>query len=304
MFKEYIKVINHWSLLIQGGVVPAKIIDGKAVAKKIREDIKEEVEKLKQEGIHPGLAVVLAGNNPASMIYVKNKGEACRSAGIYSEEHRLPEDTSESALIELIEKLNNDPQIHGILVQLPLPDHINKDLILTSISPEKDVDGFHEINMGRLLTGRNGLAPCTPLGIIKLLDHYHIPIEGRFAVILGRSNIVGKPVAIMLLHRNATVAICHTRTKNLTEICKMADILIAAAGRPGMITGDMIKEGAVVIDVGINRSDNGKLTGDVDFDSASEKAGWITPVPGGVGPMTIAMLLNNTVKAAKMSLQV
>lgn len=274
-------------------------MDGKAVAKSIREGLKEEVDRLKKEDIYPGLAVVLVGDNPASMIYVKNKGEACRAAGIYSEEHRLPEDTKESELLELINRLNNDPRIHGILVQLPLPSHIDKDRVLKSISPEKDVDGFHEINMGRLLTGQEGLVPCTPLGIMKLLEYYHIPVEGRFAVVVGRSNIVGKPVAMMLLQRNATVTICHTRTRNMTETCRMADILIAAAGKPGMITGDMIKDGAVVIDVGINRSDMGKLIGDVDFESVSKKAGWITPVPGGVGPMTIAMLLYNTVKAAK-----
>ena len=278
----------------------AKIMDGKAVAKSIREGLKEEVERLKKEDIFPGLAVVLVGNDPASAIYVKNKGEACRSAGIYSEEHILPENTKESELLEMINRLNNDPAIHGILVQLPLPSYINKDLILKSISPEKDVDGFHEINMGRLLIGLEGLVPCTPLGIIKLLEFYHIPVEGSFAVIVGRSNIVGKPVAIMLLQRSATVTVCHTRTKNMAEMCRMADILIAAVGRPGMITGDMIKDGAVVIDVGINRTGNGKLSGDVDFESVSKRAGWITPVPGGVGPMTIAMLLYNTVKAAKL----
>ena len=278
----------------------ANIIDGKEVSKKIREEIREEVEKLKSAGVHPGLAVVLAGDNPASRVYVKNKGEACRSAGIHSEEHKLPADVKESELIDIINRLNKDPRINGILVQLPLPLHINKDLVLKSISPDKDVDGFHEINMGRLFIGQEGLIPCTPSGIIKLLEYYNIPVEGKFAVVVGRSNIVGKPVAMMLLHRNATVAICHTRTKNLKEVCLMGDILIAAAGRQGMITGDMVKEGAVVIDVGINRMDNGKLTGDVDFESASKKAGWITPVPGGVGPMTIAMLLYNTLKAAKM----
>jgi len=279
----------------------ANIMDGKAVARSIREGLKEEIEGLKKKGIHPGLAVVLVGENPASMVYVKNKGEACRSAGIYSEEHKLPAETKEADLLGLINQLNKDPRIHGILVQLPLPAHINKDRILASVSPEKDVDGFHEINMGRLLIGQEGLVPCTPLGIMKLLEHYHIPVEGRFAVVVGRSNIVGKPVALMLLQRNATVTICHTRTKNMGEVCRMADILIAAAGRPGMITADMIREGAVVVDVGINRLDTGKLTGDVDFESASKRAGWITPVPGGVGPMTIAMLLYNTVKAAKMA---
>jgi methylenetetrahydrofolate dehydrogenase (NADP+)/methenyltetrahydrofolate cyclohydrolase len=279
----------------------ANIMDGKAVARSIREGLKEEVEGLKKKGIHPGLAVVLVGENPASMVYVKNKGEACRSAGIYSEEHKLPAEMKEADLLRLINQLNKDSRIHGILVQLPLPAHINKDRILASVSPEKDVDGFHEINMGRLLIGQEGLVPCTPLGIMKLLEHYHIPVEGRFAVVVGRSNIVGKPMALMLLQRNATVTICHTRTKNMGEVCRMADILIAAAGRPGMITADMIREGAVVVDVGINRLDTGKLTGDVDFESASKRAGWITPVPGGVGPMTIAMLLYNTVKAAKMA---
>ncbi len=279
--------------------MPAKIIDGKAVAKHIRDNIAKEVEKLKHEGIHPGLAVVLAGDNPASMVYVRNKGDACRAAGIYSEEHRLPADTSEAELLGLIAKLNKDTRIHGILVQLPLPEQVDKDHILKAILPEKDVDGFHEINMGRLMTGQDGLVPCTPLGIIKLLEHYKIQIEGKNAVIVGRSNIVGKPVALMLLQRNATVTICHTRTKNMSELCRQADILIAAVGRSKMISGDMIKEGAVVIDVGINRLASGKLAGDVDFEGASEKAAWITPVPGGVGPMTIAMLLYNTVKAAK-----
>lgn len=278
----------------------AKIIDGKLVAKTIREGLKAEVDVLKKDGIEPGIAVVLVGESPASMVYVKNKGEACRSTGIYSEEHRLPDSTEESELLALIDRLNMDARIHGILVQLPLPNHINKDKILKAISPEKDVDGFHEINMGRLFTGQEGLVPCTPFGIIKLLEHYNIPVGGKFAVIVGRSNIVGKPVAIMLLHKNATIAVCHTRTANLQEICSMADIVIAAAGRPGMITGDMIKEGAVVIDVGINRLESGKLAGDVDFESASKRAEWITPVPGGVGPMTIAMLLYNTVKAAKL----
>ena len=277
----------------------AKILDGKAVAKHIRENIAKEVEKLKHEGIHPGLAVVLVGNNPASIIYVRHKGEACRTAGIYSEEHRLPADTSETDLLGLIDKLNKDPRVHGILVQLPLPEQINKDHILKTISPDKDVDGFNEINMGRLMTGQDGLVPCTPLGIMKLLEHYRIQIEGKYAVVVGRSNIVGKPVAMMLLHRNATVTICHTRTKNMSEICRQADILIAAVGRSRMISGDMIKDGAVVIDVGINRLDTGKLAGDVDYEGAAEKAAWITPVPGGVGPMTIAMLLYNTVKAAK-----
>lgn len=280
--------------------MPANILDGKAVSKKIREEIRKEVERLKDEGIQPGLAVVLVGENPASMIYVRNKGEACRAAGMHSEEHKLPDSISETELLKLIDRLNRDPRIHGILVQLPLPAHINKDLVLKSILPDKDVDGFHEINMGRLLIGMEGLIPCTPLGIIKLLEHYNIDVAGKFAVVVGRSSIVGKPVALMLLQRNATVTICHTKTKNLEEICRMADILIAAAGRPLMITGDMIKDGAVVVDVGINRLETGKLAGDVDFESASKRAGWITPVPGGVGPMTIAMLLYNTVKAARL----
>jgi len=277
----------------------AIIMNGKTVAESIREELRGEVEKLEGAGIRPGLAVILVGEDPASMIYVRNKGKACHAVGIYSEEHRLPGDIKETELLELIDRLNNDPHIHGILVQLPLPPHINKDLVLESISPDKDVDGFHVVNMGRLLTGEEGLAPCTPLGIVRLLEYYHITIEGKFAVIVGRSTIVGKPVALMLLQRNATVVICHRKTKNLTEICRMADILIAAAGRPAIITGEMIKDGAVVIDVGINRLDNGRLVGDVDFEAASKRAGWITPVPGGVGPMTIAMLLYNTLKAAK-----
>jgi len=281
----------------------ANIIDGKAVAGELREEIRAEVEGLKRLGIQPGLATVIVGDDPASRLYVKRKGEACRAVGIYSEEHRLPGDTSEADLISLIDKLNEDSKIHGILVQLPLPDAIDADRIISTIAPHKDVDGFHEINMGRLLIGRDSFVPCTPLGIIKLLDHYGIEIEGRLAVIIGRSNIVGKPLALLLLHRNATVTICHSRTRNLGEISRMADIVVVAVGRPKTLTEDMVKAGAAVIDVGINRLEGRKIVGDVDFDPVAEKAGWITPVPGGVGPMTITMLLYNTVKAARLAVQ-
>ena len=277
----------------------ARIIDGKKVANALRKEISNEVRQLKEDGITPGLAVILVGEDPASLVYVRKKNEACKEVGIYSEEYHLPAEIKETDLLELIDRLNRNSRIHGILVQLPLPSHMDQNKVIQAILPEKDVDGFHEINMGRLLLGHAGLVPCTPLGIIHLLEYYNIPIEGRVAVVVGRSNIVGKPVSLMLLQRNATVIICHSRTKDLKGITSTGDILVVAAGRPNMITGDMIKEGSVIIDVGINRLENGKLTGDVDFESASRKAGWITPVPGGVGPMTVTMLLYNTVKAAR-----
>ncbi|MCH8029304.1 MAG: bifunctional methylenetetrahydrofolate dehydrogenase/methenyltetrahydrofolate cyclohydrolase FolD [Candidatus Dadabacteria bacterium] len=279
-----------------------EIIDGKKVAKKTREEIARDVAKLKEEtGIVPGLAAVLVGDNPASQIYVRNKRKACAEAGIYSEEHNLSKNASESELLELVKNLNNDDNIHGILIQLPLPEHINETTVLTRVSPLKDVDGFHPHNVGLMVAGNPRFPPCTPNGIIRLLDVYDIPIEGKRAVVVGRSNIVGKPVSMLLLHRHATVTICHSRTKPLKEVTKTADILVAAIGRPRFITADMVTEGVVVIDVGINHLPDGKLTGDVDFEGVSEKASYITPVPGGVGPMTIAMLLWNTLRSAKLS---
>ncbi len=277
----------------------ASIIDGKAVASEIRAKIKKDVEQLRSKGIVPGLAAVLVGDNPASQVYVRNKRKACEEAGIYSEEHKLPADLKQEELVKLVNDLNIDKKINGILIQLPLPKHIDSKVILECVSPDKDVDGFHPYNVGRLTVGDPIFSPCTPYGVVVLLEHYGIKMDGMNAVVIGRSNIVGKPVALMLINRNATVTVCHSRTKDLKERCREADILIVAAGRPRMIRGDMVKEGAVVVDVGINREDNGGLVGDVDFEEASKRAGWITPVPGGVGPMTIAMLLKNTVESSK-----
>ncbi|MCK5710340.1 MAG: bifunctional methylenetetrahydrofolate dehydrogenase/methenyltetrahydrofolate cyclohydrolase FolD [Deltaproteobacteria bacterium] len=282
----------------------AEIIDGKKVSEHIRAQIAEGVKKLKQEtGITPGLAAVLVGEDPASEVYVRNKRKACANAGMYSEEHKLPAETTEEELLALVDKLNNDPNIHGILVQLPLPDHINETKVLRAVSLLKDVDGFHPYNVGLLVEGNPRFIPCTPHGIIKMLEFYDIDIKGKQAVIVGRSNIVGKPVSMLLLHRHATVTVCHSRTKPLDEVTRRADILVAAIGRANFITADMVKEGAVVIDVGINRNEEGKLTGDVDFEAVSQKASYITPVPGGVGPMTISMLLWNTLESAKSSAQ-
>ena len=277
----------------------AKIIDGKAIAVQIRSELKKEIDLLKAKaGISPGLAVILAGNNPASEIYVKYKEKACESLGVYSEIHRLDENVSTESILELVERLNGDKKIHGILVQLPLPKQIDRDRILKAVKLSKDVDGFHPFNLGNLLSGKECFLPCTPQGIVELLDREKIAIQGKKAVVVGRSIIVGKPVALLLLQNHATVTICHSRTVDLAEVTRQADILVAAIGRPKFISGAMIKKGAVVIDVGMNRSE-GKLCGDVDFDSAKETAGAITPVPGGVGPMTIAMLMKNTLKAAR-----
>ena len=280
----------------------AQIIDGKALALSLREGIALEVSHLEKEsGMRPGLAAVLVGDDPASAVYVRNKKIACEKAGIYPEEHLLPASTSQDALLTLIHQLNADPKIHGILVQLPLPSHIESKVILKAVSPEKDADGFHPVNVGRLVEGDPVFVPCTPKGVIHMIDSTGVTIEGKRAVVIGRSNIVGKPVAMLLLHRNATVTICHSRTKDLPSVVREADIVIAAIGKPFFVTSDMVKDGAVVIDVGINRLDNGKLGGDVDFGPVKERAGWITPVPGGVGPMTIAMLLQNTLESAKRS---
>ncbi|MCG3111490.1 MAG: bifunctional methylenetetrahydrofolate dehydrogenase/methenyltetrahydrofolate cyclohydrolase FolD [Candidatus Manganitrophus sp. SB1] len=278
--------------------MPAKRIDGKAIAQEVRARVKTEVEKLGPSD-RPGLAAVLVGENPASKIYVRNKRKACEEVGIYSEEHHLPEETTEAEVLSLVERLNQDPKIHGILVQLPLPKQINERKVLDTVIPEKDVDGFHYINVGKLVANEKGFVPCTPLGIIELLLASKVEIAGANAVIVGRSNIVGKPAALLLLHHHATVTICHSRTKNLPEVCRQADILIAAIGKPQFVKKEMVKEGAVVIDVGINRLPDGRIVGDVDFDPVQERAGAITPVPGGVGPMTIAMLLLNTLQSAK-----
>lgn len=277
----------------------SNIIDGKSIAEEIRTSIKEQVSKMKEAmNINPSLTVILVGDNPASQVYVRNKERACIEVGIDSNIIRMSEKTSEQELLDTIQKLNEDRSVHGILVQLPLPEQINEDKIIAAIDPNKDVDGFHPINRGKLFAGEKSLEPCTPMGIIRLLDHIGYEIEGKNAVIIGRSNIVGKPVALMLLKRNATVTIVHTRTKDIKSITQTADILVVAVGRAKIVDSSYIKEGAVVIDVGINRLD-GKLCGDVDFDDVKDKAGYITPVPRGVGPMTIAMLLENTLTAAE-----
>ncbi len=277
----------------------AELISGKEIGKQIREELKKEIEQLKKEkGVTPGLNVLLVGEDPASQTYVGMKEKTAGNLGINSVVERVPADTSEEEVLNYVEKWNNDDSVHGILVQLPLPDHINEGKVLDAISIEKDVDGFHPENVGRLVVGEDAFIPCTPYGIIKLLEYSNVDIEGKHAVVLGRSNIVGKPISILLLERNATVTICHSRTKNLSEITKQGDIFVVAVGRPEMVTGDMIKPGAVVIDVGVNRVED-KLKGDVEFESAKEVAGMITPVPGGAGPMTITMLMNNTLESAK-----
>ena len=278
----------------------AKILDGKKIAAEIRASVKGETRLLKERGIVPGLAVVLVGDNPASKVYVGQKEKGCLEAGFASFLHRLPGGTSQKDLLDLIGKLNADPLVHGILVQLPLPDQIDEEKVIAAIKPEKDVDGFSPVNMGRLVAGMSAIEPCTPKGIMRLLEASGIELAGKEAVVIGRSNIVGKPVALMLLARSATVTVCHSRTRDLAEHTKRADILVAAVGRPRFVTADMVKDGVVVIDVGINRLEEG-LVGDVDFEGVSEKASWITPVPGGVGPMTIAMLLENTLEQAKLS---
>jgi methylenetetrahydrofolate dehydrogenase (NADP+)/methenyltetrahydrofolate cyclohydrolase len=279
------------------------LIDGKAIAGKIRGEIAVEVNRLEAQGVIPGLAVILVGDNAASRVYVSMKEKACRDVGIYSDEYRLPEETSEIELLHLIDRLNKKNEIHGILVQLPLPAHINESKIIEAITPEKDVDGFHPYNVGRLITGKPLFQPCTPYGIMVMLKESGIDLAGKEVVVVGRSNIVGKPVAFMCLQQNATVTLCHSKTRNLPEKISMADILIAAVGKPEMIKGEWIKKGAVVIDVGVNRVDGGNLVGDVEFSIASKRASYITPVPGGVGPMTITMLLYNTLQSAKRASQ-
>ena len=277
----------------------AKILDGKAMSVALRQEIAARVVKLKEKGITPGLAVILVGNDPASEIYVRNKGKGCEEVGIYSRTIRLPEETSQETLEEEIEKLNADDAIHGILVQLPLPKHLDSHAALARILPEKDVDGFHLLNAGRLMAGTEGVIPCTPRGAMYMIKSTGVDLNGKEAVVIGRSDIVGKPMAMLLMHENCTVTICHSRTKNLAEHTRRADILVAAVGKAGFtVTEDMVKPGAIVIDVAINRAD-GRIWGDVDFDRVKEKASWITPVPGGVGRMTITMLLDNTVDAAE-----
>lgn len=277
----------------------AKIIDGKELSTQFRQQIKEQVEDLKKEGITPGLAVIIVGENPASMTYVKNKIKACEEIGFYSKAIRLAETTKEKELLAHIQELNEDSNIHGILVQLPLPGHISEKAVIDAIHPEKDVDGFHPISVGNLVIGEPCFLPCTPHGVVKMIQSIGTEIAGKHVVVIGRSNIVGKPVAMLLLRENATVTMAHSKTKNLTEMTKAADILVVAIGRAGMIGRKHVKPGAIVIDVGINRNEAGKLVGDVRFDEVKEVAGYITPVPGGVGPMTITMLLFNTLEAAK-----
>lgn len=277
----------------------AEIIDGKAIAAEIREEIAGEVVALKQKGVTPGLAVVLVGEDPASRVYVTMKEKACAAAGIYSDEHKLPAETTETQLLALIDDLNRDERIDGILVQLPLPDHIDENKVLEAISPKKDADGFHPYNVGRLVTGNPLFRPCTPYGVMKMLEHTGIDLTGKEVVVVGRSNIVGKPVALMCLAKHATVTLCHSRTRDLAQKVAQADVLIAAVGRAEMIKGHWIKPGAVVIDVGVNRVGEKKLVGDVEYAAAFERAAAITPVPGGVGPMTITMLLYNTVQSAR-----
>jgi methylenetetrahydrofolate dehydrogenase (NADP+) / methenyltetrahydrofolate cyclohydrolase len=279
----------------------SNIIDGKKVSATIMDELKKEVAELKKNNIAPGLAVVLVGDNPASRVYVNMKKKACATLDIYSEEHKLDKDISQKTLLDLIGKLNADPKINGILVQLPLPKQIDTNLVLETISPEKDVDGFHPYNVGRLVSGSPIFVPCTPFGVMKLLEYSNIDLSGKEAVVVGRSNIVGKPVALLLMQKNATVTICHSKTKDLPGVCRRADVLIAAIGIPKMITAEYVKDGAVVVDVGVNRLDDGSLCGDVDYEMVIDKSSAITPVPGGVGPMTITMLMYNTVMSARLA---
>ena len=279
----------------------AEILSGKIMSESLRKEIAERVSTLKERGLTPGLAVILVGNDPASEIYVRNKGNGCAEVGMYSRTINMPEETTQEQLEAAIEELNNDSAIHGILVQLPLPKHLDENAALAKILPEKDVDGFHLINAGHMLTGTPGVVACTPKGALYMIKSTGVDLNGKEAVVIGRSNIVGKPMAMLLLQQNCTVTMCHSRTKNLAEHTRRADVLVAAVGKAGFVTADMVKPGAIVIDVGINRVD-GKVKGDVDFDAVKEVAGYITPVPGGVGKMTITMLLMNTVEAAERTL--
>jgi methylenetetrahydrofolate dehydrogenase (NADP+) / methenyltetrahydrofolate cyclohydrolase len=280
--------------------VAARLIDGKVLALQVREKLAtDSAAVLAKTGMKPGLATILVGDDPASHLYVKSKQKACDAAGFYIDDHKLPASTTQAELLALIEKENADPKIHGILVQLPLPKHIDSKVVLEAVSPDKDADGFHPYNFGRLVEGHPVFEACTPKGVIKMIESTGVSIEGKRAVVLGRSNIVGKPLALMLLQRNATVTICHSKTKDLPAVCREAELLLVAIGKAKFVTADMVRDGAVVIDVGTNRLPDGKVVGDVDFEPVSHKAGWISPVPGGVGPMTIAMLLDNTVESAK-----
>ncbi len=280
-----------------------QIIDGKAVSASVRERIKNEVEALKSEGKETGLAVIIVGNDPASKVYVNNKKKGCAEVGINSYEYALPEETTTEELLELINKLNEDSKVDGILCQLPLPKHIDEKTVINSITPSKDVDAFHPVNTGHIMIGDYSFLPCTPAGIIEMLKFYNIEISGKECVVIGRSNIVGKPMAMLLLHNSGTVTVCHSKTQNLAEVCRRADILVAAVGKAKFVTADMVKDGVVVIDVGMNRNEEGKLCGDVDFEGVKDKCSFITPVPGGVGPMTITMLLNNTLTASKNNME-
>lgn len=279
----------------------ATLINGKEISAQVKADVAKEAEKLAEFGVTPGLAVIIVGDDPASKIYVNNKKKACEEVGFYSEEFALPEKTTQKELLELIDKLNKRFDIDGILVQLPLPKHLNEKAIIGAISPKKDVDAFSPFNVGRIMIGEYRFLPCTPAGVMELIHSTGVDVCGKNCVVIGRSNIVGKPMAMMLLHENGTVTVCHSKTENLAEICANADILVAAVGKPKFVTADMVKEGAVVIDVGMNRDEEGKLCGDVDFENVEPKASFITPVPGGVGPMTIAMLMKNTLTAAKLN---
>ena len=274
-------------------------MDGKALSAKVRSSILAETEELKKKGVTPGLAVIIVGNDPASEIYVRNKEKACAECGFYSEKYALPAETSQEELLGLIGQLNQSPQISGILCQLPVPDHISEEAVINAIDPKKDVDAFHPVNVGKIMVGNFDFVPCTPAGVMELIAEYQIDPKGKECVVVGRSNIVGKPLAMLLLHRHGTVTMCHSRTQHLDEVCRRADILVAAVGKAGFITPDMVKDGAVVIDVGINRNAEGKVCGDVD-PAVMEKASYMTPVPGGAGPMTITMLMKNTLKAAKI----
>ena len=278
-----------------------QIIDGKKVSAQVKESVRQETLRLKEEyGITPGLAVVIVGDDPASRVYVNNKKMACELVGFKSEEYALPAETTQEELLELVNTLNNKKDINGILVQLPVPKHIDDKAIIEAINPIKDVDAFHTVNVGKIMLGEYDFLPCTPAGIMEMLHSYDISVSGKNCVVIGRSNIVGKPMARLLLHENGTITVCHSKTKNLSEVCSQADILVAAVGKPKFVTVDMVKNGAVVIDVGMDRDENGKLCGDVDFENVKDKCSYITPVPGGVGPMTIATLMKNTIKACKL----
>lgn len=279
-----------------------RIIDGKALAAQVRAALRPAVEALAARGARPGLAAVVAGDDPASQVYVRNKVRACEEIGVHSEQHAFPAQVSEAALLERIGALNGDPRVHGIVVQMPLPKHLDLERVLAAVSPAKDVDGFHADNLGRLMRGAPRFAPCTPAGVMRMLEHAGVPLAGGHAVVIGRSNIVGKPLALLLLQKDATVTICHSKTTHLAQLARSADVLVAAAGKPRLVGADMVKPGACVVDVGIHRGTDGKLVGDVDFDAVKDTAGWITPVPGGVGPMTVAMLVANTVRATELSI--